>query len=281
MPDRTNRNQVFQQDAPPGVPVKNQMRDDFGYEVPTETVPLPSRGLVYAEGTPLSNATTIDIRAMTAREEDILTSKALIKKGTVVTHLIQSCLVDKTIDAAKMLSGDRNAIMVAIRITGYGQEYVCDVECPACENKFKNEFDLAQLPIRQLDIPPVEPHTNLFECALPLTKKVIRFKFLTGAEEEEIVTTQERKRKVGTIVDNLVTARLSACVVSVDGNSDRNAVSSFVRGLPARDSFFLRKFIDANEPGVDMRSSVVCPSCDEESEVRMPIGAAFFWPDAG
>jgi hypothetical protein len=114
----TDRSALFGGAVPAGIQTKDVMRDDFGFEVPIESVPLPSNGVVYPADSPLHDRETVDIRSMTAREEDILTSRALIKKGTVITELIRSCLTDKRIQVQDMLAGDRNAIMVALRITG-------------------------------------------------------------------------------------------------------------------------------------------------------------------
>jgi hypothetical protein len=254
------------------------MRDDFGFEVPTEAVPLPSLGLVYPDTNPLHSAETVEIRAMTAREEDILTSRALIKKGTVITHLLQSCMVDKRVNVQDMLTGDRNAVMVALRITGYGSEYVAEAECPACNTKSKQNFDLSGLPIKPLEIKPCNAGENLFDFTLPVTKKSVKFKFLTGNDEEEILQIQERKKKTGAISDSLVTTRLQYSLVSVDGKADKALISNFIRNMPARDSLSLRQFIDKNEPGVDMKVDLECPSCSETTEIRMPMGASFFWP---
>lgn len=285
MSDRGDRNQVFGGQGPMGAPpagvmTRDVMRDDFGFEIPVESVPLPSLGVVYPPDSPLCGCETVDIRAMTAREEDILTSRALIKKGTVITNLLQSCVVDKRVDVQKMLSGDRNAVMVALRITGYGSTYTAEVECPSCSDKAKHDFDLSELPIKSLQIQPIEEGQNLFEFQLPVTKKAVRFKFLTGADEEEILTIQERKKKSGSQADSLVTTRLQFSIISVDGKTDKNLVNSFIRSMPARDSMALRQFIDKNEPGVDMKQFISCDACGEQSEVRMPLGASFFWPDA-
>ena len=277
----SDRSQVFGPgSAPPGVQVKDVMRDDFGFEVPVESVPLPSRGVVYPETSPLHGQETIDIRAMTAREEDILTSRALIKKGTVITNLLQSCIVDKKISVPEMLAGDRNAVMVALRITGYGSEYVAEADCPTCGTKSKQEFDLSQLSVKPLEINPVSSGENSFEFTLPVTKKKVLFKFLTGVDEEEIVQIQERKKKTGAIADSLVTTRLQYAVVSVDGKTDKALISNFIRNMPARDSLALRTFIDKSEPGIDMKVFMDCPSCSETSEIRMPMGASFFWPSS-
>ena len=282
MTDRGDKNHVFTGGSPmAGIQTRDVMKDDFGFEIPTESVPLPSRGLAYPSDSPLYGQETIEIRAMTAREEDILTSRALIKKGTVITTLLQSCLVDKRIDVTKMLSGDRNAVMVALRITGYGTDYTAEVDCPNCGTKSKQSFDLSSLPIRPLEISPVDPASNTFECMLPVTKKSVKFKFLTGADEEEILVVQERKKKAGAMTDNLVTTKLQYSIIAVDGKTDKNLISTFIRNMPARDSLTLRQFIDKNEPGIEMKSYMDCPSCSETSEVRMPLGATFFWPDAG
>ena len=274
-------NEVFSaQDARrQGFQVKDVMKDDFGFEVPVESVPLPSGGRVYPVETGLHNLNHIDIRAMTAKEEDILTSRALIKKGTVITELIKSCVVDKRIDVDDMISGDRNALMTAIRITGYGSEYQAECECPACGEKGKGDFALTDLPMKELEIEPVAEGANLFEFMLPLTKKKVHFKFLTGKDEVEINTIMERRKKQGWTADSLVTTRLQHAIVAVDNVKDRNKITQFIKNMPARDSLALRSYIDKNEPGVEMKAWYDCPSCMESSEVRLPIGASFFWPD--
>jgi len=276
--ERASRNEVFSGQKS-GVPTSNVMKDDFGYEVPVELVPLPSGGIVYPTNSPLYGKSAVEVRAMTAREEDILTSKALIKKGTVITHLIKSCLTDKSVDVRNMISGDRNALMIALRVTGYGQSYKVDVDCPACSERSSQAFDLADLPIKQLSLEPTQEGTNLFNFELPVTKKNVQFKFLTGRDEEEIMTMTARKKKSG-LGDNLVTTRLTYSIVSIDGITNKSKVNGFIRNMPARDSLALRRHIDKNEPGIDMKSWMSCDSCLADSEVRLPLGAGFFWPDA-
>ena len=261
------------------MPTRNVMKDDFGFEIPVETVPLPSGGIVYPPEHPLHGCTTVDIRAMTAREEDILTSKALIKKGTVISHLLKSCMIDKRVEPDDMLAGDRNAIMVALRVTGYGAKYSVEVDCPACSERSKQAFNLGELPIKRLETQPVATGTNSFETELPQTKAKVRFKFLIGRDEQEIMQMNERRKKQGQRADNLVTDRLRYSITSVNGVSDKTKLDMFIRNIPARDSLYLRKFIDRNEPGIDMKAWMDCPACLEHSEVRLPLGAAFFWPD--
>ena len=288
--ERTTRNEVFStppvppdqppQGHQPGIQTRNVMHDDFGYDIPTECVPLPSRGVVYSFESALHGKETIDIKAMTAKEEDILTSRALIKKGTVITELIKSCIVDKNIDVEEMLVGDRNAIMTAIRVTGYGADYPIEVDCPDCGESVKQSFDLAQLAIKRLGVEPVAAGANIFETTLPKTKKTVRFKFLTGFDERELMTISERKKKQGKQTDSLVTERYNRQLVSVGSVTDKNKINHFIRNMPAGDSLHLRKFIDKVEPGIDMKGWLECPQCGEQSEVRLPMGASFFWPDA-
>jgi len=278
---RGKRNEVFTgQSNPQGIPSRNVMKEDFGFECPVEIVPLPSRGVTYPADSPMHGKETVSIKAMTAREEDILTSKALIKKGTVISELLKSCVTDEGFDPDTALTGDRNALMVALRITGYGVEYKVEVDCPACGQRSKQEFNLAELPIKRLSVEPVAAGANLFETVLPITKHKVRWKFLTGIEEREISQTTERKKKQGQLNDNLVTTRLSYSIHSVGDITDKTKISFFIRNMPAKDSLYLRRYIDKNEPGIDMKSWMDCPSCLESSEVKLPLGASFFWPDA-
>ena len=261
------------------IQVSNVMRDDFGFEIPQESVPLPSRGVIYPIDGPLHGQETIDIKPMTAREEDILTSRAYIKSGTVLTKLLQSCIVNKSIKPDDLISGDRNALLVSLRITGYGADYDVEVDCPECGTKSKQSFDLSQLSIKRLEVDPVVQGDNLFEVQLPVTKKTVRVKFLTGHDEREMMITNERKKKSGMKVETAITDRLIRSIVSVDGITDRNKLNFFVKNIPARDSLALRRFLDKHEPGIDMKAWMNCPHCHEQSEVGLPMGAAFFWPD--
>jgi hypothetical protein len=265
------------QDGP--IHVSNVMKDDFGFEIPVESVPLPSRGIIYPDDGIIHGCDTIDIKPMTAREEDILTSRAYIKSGTVLTKLLESCIIDKRIKPDTLISGDRNALLVSLRITGYGADYDVEVDCPECGTKSKQSFDLADLQIKRLEVDPVERGQNLFEVKLPVTKKNVRVKFLTGSDERDMMITSERRKKSGMKVESMITDRLSRSVFSVGGISDKNKINFFVKNLPARDSLALRRFLDKNEPGIIMKSWMSCPHCHEQSEVGLPMGASFFWPD--
>lgn len=284
---REAKNAVFNSGAPAGVDPRTpmisqaaQLKSDFGFEIPAEVVPLPSSGLVYPVGSSLYSKDTVEIKAMTAKEEDILTSRALLKKGTVITELIRSCLVDKTVNPLDLLAGDRNALMVAIRITGYGHEYDVELECGECGSKFKGEFNLAELPVKPLTIEPLETGRNLFAYTLPVSKKNVKFKFLTGLDEEEISRYADRTKKLNIGSESNVTTNLLFSIVEVEGITDRNKIGLFVKNMPAKDSQLLRNYIREAEPGIVMKQEVTCSSCGHTEEVNMPLGASFLWPSA-
>jgi rubredoxin len=262
----------------PSMSQADVVKAEFGLDIPTELVPLPSNGKVYPPSSSLHGKDMVEIRPMTAREEDILTSRALLKKGTVVTELIKSCLIDKSINTLDLVAGDRNALMVAVRITGYGAEYTAEVSCPECEAKSQQTFNLAELPVKRLEIDPVTEGQNLFEFVLPHTKKKVLFKFTTGKDEEELTVIQEKQKKLGLKTDSTVTTALQQAIVSVGGIEDRAKINNFIKAMPARDSLALRNYIRQNEPGLTMKQDMTCPECGHSEEVNMPLGVSFLWP---
>lgn len=275
------------QSTPPTVPVPGVQTQttpptsEWGYEIPIDTIPLPSRGLVYPEGSALHGRSDIEIRAMTAKDEDILTSRALIKKGTVISHLLRSCIVDKSINVDDMLLADRQVVMIALRITSYGPEYAVEVQCPACDEKEVTTFDLSQLPIKWLEVQPTAPGQNVFAFQLPMSRVNIQFRFLTGRDEIEMSRDMEaRKKKLKTSFDNVITSQLQRLIVSVNGDTSKSTIARFVDNMPVHDSRVLREYITKIQPGMDMTQDFVCSSCGEMNEVEVPIGASFFWPDA-
>lgn len=279
MSEEVRKNEVFSKETQGTTPTGPGLGQDSKFQVPVETVPLPSNGRVYSANHPLYNKQTVDIRAMTTRDEDILTSRALSKNGTVISQLIRACLIDKRIDPGGMLSGDRNAVMVAIRITGYGRDYAVEVTCPDddCEEKNIYSFDLAQLPIKRLTLEPVSDGENLFSFDLPSGHHVL-WRFMTGRDEEELTQSQNAKKKIKMADEGLVTGRMQRMIVAINGERDRSKISAIIPQLPASDSRAFRKYVQQHEPGIEMIGDFVCPSCGLQSEVDVPLGASFFWP---
>ena len=261
-----------------GMPTSNVMKDEFGWEVPVESVPLPSRGVIYSPDSLLYNTETLQIKAMTAREEDILTSQAYIKENVVVEKLIESCLIEKSINVNDLINGDRNALMVSIRITGYGSDYRVSHSCNSCSNSNSVDVDLTQLKIKRLSEEPVTPGQNLFEYQLPVTNKTIQYKFLNGHDQKEIAIIEQRLKKAGISYDNNVTSFLENTIVSIDGVTDKNKIKHFIMNMPALDSRKLRRHIGQSEPGIDMSWQYSCSHCGHDNDINLPITSEFFWP---
>jgi len=258
----------------------DQLYQELGFDIPVETVPLPSGGKAYPPEHPFHLKEAVSIRAMTAREEDILTSRALLKDGSMISRLIESCVVDKGLDAATLLSGDRNALVTAIRITGYGAEYRSTIACPVCSAPNKHTTNLTDLPVRRLEIDPTGIGHNEFNTTLPVTGKNVTFRFTNGYDEREMTLMSERRAKQGMLIEPVVTDRLFRAITSIEGNTDKSFIRKFVTNMPAGDSRALRQFIDDHEPVVEMKTHFTCSQCGHEEEVPLPVGANFLWPGA-
>lgn len=282
--DRKTKNAIFaaRDAAEKAMSVSKEeiMKRDFGLDIPTSMVPLPSGGKIYPSDSVLHMQDHVEIRGMTTREEDILMSRALIRKGTVISELIKSCITTQGVDVQGLVGGDRNALMVAIRILGYGNEYSGNLECPKCEHKNDINVDLNALEIKTLDINPVELGSNVFSFTLPQSKAEVKFKFLTGKEEEEILATLEMKKKKGIQNDNVITTRLIHSIVSINGVTDKSKLAQFISFMPAIDSVKLRGYMDDIEPGMDMKFEFTCSNCDHYEVMPLPLGPSFFWPNA-
>lgn len=284
--DRETKNAIFAAKAAMEAArqTPQQKEDTLGFDLEIKTTPIPSLGLVYPEGHPLCGVTTVDIKPMTTKEQDILTNRMLAKNGKVVTELLKSCVLDKNIDVTKLVSGDRNAIMFMIRISGYTKDYIPKINCPKCGTNQKLFVDLEQLPLKTLDLQKVNqtmPNSNEFSFVLPVTKKNITFQFLTGEDEERILQEMEMKKKKGVLQENLVTTRLINSVLSVEGHYSKDIITRFCSNLPARDSLALTKHIDANEPGIEMETHFTCSNidCDFSDKIDVPMTSEFFLPE--
>lgn len=249
------------------------------YPFATTQVSLPSLGKLYPKGHPLHDVDFIDLKEMTAKEEDILSSKILLKKGTAIDRLLDNCIVDKRINHKDLLVGDRNTILLALRISGYGPEYNINISCPECGLAQEAELMLDKVNIKTLELGTQEVGINEFEFKLPKSGSVVKFKLLTSGEETEVAKTQENLRKLTkSDTENLVTSRMLRQILSVDGNSDRRFVLDFINSMPIFDSRAFREYVESIEPDVIMKSEFVCKDCNEVSTVDIPITTEFFWP---
>lgn len=245
---------------------------------PTEIISLPSKGLVYPEGNPLRSG-KVEMKYMTAREEDILTSQNLIKQGVVLDRLMQSMIVSP-IRFEDLVIGDKNAIMVAARILGYGKQYEATIPCPFCAAETGIEIDLTQLPEYNIpeDAKMISP--GIFEFILPQSNRVIHFSLLTTGMDKKISRELEAVKKSKDGIDRELTTRLKNLIVSVDGNADKNYVRNFVDNeLFAMDSRALRTYIKEVNPDTRFEIDFECTECGGEKEaLSFNIDTNFFWP---
>lgn len=243
------------------------------FEIPFDVIELPSKGLLY----PGKN-NTVKVQYLTAADENVLTSPNLIKNGKVLDVLLERKLKDSPIPVRDMLIGDRNAIMIWLRATGYGEIYPVKLTDPNTYEEFEHDIDLSALKSKSLNAEPDE--NGLFDFELPKSGKKIKFKLLTVGDESNIIKTAEmREKKLKTQISNTLTYRLEAQIQSIDGNTDRNFISQYIQYMPAFDSLKFREYSDSIEPGIDMEVEVEGPS-GETFPVTVQLGLDFFWPNA-
>jgi len=238
------------------------------FKMPTEIVELPSQGLIYPESSPLSSG-KIEMKYMTAKEEDILTNQNYISKGTVLDELVKSLIVSD-IDYEDLIIGDKNAILVAARILGYGSEY-----------KFnwggeEQNVDLSTLENKPLNNKIFKKGINEFEFKLPHSNIDITFKLLTGKDEKKINAEVEGLKKINKNSSAELSTRMKYIITSVGGNREAKDIREFVDNMfLARDSRALREYIKEVQPDVEL---TFFPE-GKTTKVDIPIGLNFFWPD--
>ena len=241
------------------------------FKLPTEQVELPSKGLIYPEDNPLSSG-TIEMKYMTAKEEDILSNQSYIQNGTVLDKLLKSLIISK-IDYNELIVGDKNAIMIAARVLGYGKDY---------EFEYKGEkvsVDLSTLENKVFDEKAITRGVNEFPFTLPSSDTKITYKLLTHKDEMAIDAEIKGMKKINKNADPAVSTRLKAMILSVNGDDDKKTVREFVDNyLLARDARAFRQHVREVQPDVDLNTMVEVNGGMEAIDI--PITVNFFWPDA-
>ena len=238
---------------------------------PSEIIDLPSKGKFYPPDSPLSSG-TIEMKYMTAKEEDILTNQNYIEKGIVIDKLLQALIVDKAVDYSQLLNGDKNALLIAARILGYGKDY-----------EFEYMGERITIDLSTLDNKPLHPEVekaseNAFNFILPTTGKVITFKLITHADEQAIEQEVKGLKRINKDSSAELSTRLKHMIIAVDGDSEKKNVREFVdTQFLARDSRAFRTYLRDFQPDVDMK---FYPENGPEGGVDIPIGVNFLWPDA-
>lgn len=217
---------------------------------------------------------------MTAKEEDILSSKSLLKKGVALDRFMQSVIVDNNINVQDLYIGDRNAILIAARVTGYGEEYTTQVTCPACVNVSKFTFDLEEKSIDKggdLGEEVTWTENGTFVTTLPVFEVDVELRMLTG-KDESYLTRLNQNKKGKDLPDSSLTDQLKMTIVSVNGRTDPVTIRSLVEHLPAKDSKHLRRVYAQTVPNVSLRQNFECSHCSYEDVMEVPLNAEFFWP---
>ena len=252
---------------------QKQTSNEFHFEVPFDVLPLPSKGLLYP-----GNKDSIKVEYMTASDENILSSPNLIKSGKVLDILIERKIKESPVPVDDMLVGDRNAIMIWLRATGYGELYPVKLTDPVTAEEFEYEIDLNELKTKPIGAQPDENNEFVFD--MPKSKAKVKFKMLTVGDEREIIQKNEKRTKLTkSPIANLLTSRLEKQIVEINGNRDPNYISKYVQVIPAYDSLKFRQYVDEIEPGIDMMVDVEAPS-GEPFQASVPLGINFFWPNA-
>ena len=266
-------------DTSPPPPAVEQQDNTFSFVVPTEFVDLPSEGDFYSEGHPLHGRTSIEMKHMTAKEEDILTSESLLRKGIAIERLLQSLIVDKSVKLDDLLVGDKNALIVGARITGYGSDYHTNVSCPSCRVTQETEFDLLELESSKCTLPEGVERSieDTFFVELPHSGFSVEVRLLTGHDERQYLSGSTRKRKKK-LRESTTTDLLRLLILSVDGRDDVESINNLLEVLPVRDSVHIRKVYEQISPDVDLNQDFDCESCGYEGSIGVPLNADFFWP---
>tara|TARA_B100001123_G_C15343828_1_gene1036135 strand:- start:693 stop:1505 length:813 start_codon:yes stop_codon:yes gene_type:complete len=260
--------------TPQPSPVPQTSVGGLNYVIPTEIVELPSKGVLYPPEHPLYGKEYVEIKQMTAKEEDILTSATLIEKGLVLDHLIQSLLLDKNVSAKTLFSGDKNAILLNARINAYGNEYKASSLCNECGSSSEVTFDLLGVKNKEIDYEDVHLHLDL-----PKTKFKAAIKFLNSHQEDLLIKEIEKKKNLG-IGDNTVTTFLKFVIISINGlSSAESDVNHFIDNMPSSDASYIKNQYAKMKPDVDFSFEVECFSCLNVERREVPITAQFFWPN--
>ena len=246
---------------------------------PTEVINLPSKGWFYPSESPLSSG-TLELKMMTAKEEDILTSKNLIQKNIVLDKLLESVVINKSIKLDDMFVCDRNAAFFAVRRLAYGDMYDATFTCGRCCKENSISIDLGKMDNKEFEFDNYPKGENSFEFKLPFSGVILKYKILSKKDENTIEQELTGLAKISKDFTKEVTTRLSHIITSVDGNSERPRIRKFVNEeLMSKDSLAFRRHIRETMPDLDTTFDFTCAHCGLERKEETPMGVSFFWPN--
>jgi hypothetical protein len=253
---------------------KNEVK---AYDFPTEIVELPSKGKLYPKDSPLSSG-TVEMKYMSAKEEDILTNQSYIKNGVVLDKLFKSLIVSP-VNYNDLLVCDKNAIMIAARILGYGKEYECTVINPETGDEIKTTIDLTELKDKEIDWSLINEGINEFNLELPVSQRQVKLKILTQGDQNKIDIETKGLKKLKR--DAAATTLLKHVIIELDGDSDKSKIRKFIdKELLAIDSRSIRQYLRKVTPDINLSIEVPDEETGDTFRSQLNIGLDFFWPDA-
>ena len=245
---------------------------------PVEIINLPSEGKYYPKGHPLrENGGQLEVKYMTAKEEDILTSTNLIANGTVMDRLLESIVVHTGVNPIELTTGDVNAVLVAARVLAYGKDYEVSITCEECEESIDTVVDLSQLegPDHLIEVDENGYHHFTTDSGLDIViRSMTRGDERDAEKNEKILQTKYNKK-----VSGIITSRLKLIIVSINGETDKNVLANMIDNLVVKDSQKIRREFNNINPTIDMTMEVTCGECDHKMKGGIPIGVGFFWPE--
>ena len=289
MKDLQDDYQMSNEEAVEHLKKAHEVKQVSDYKFPTEVIDLPSRGLIYPQDNPLSSG-KVEMKYMTAREEDILSTSSYIKDGSVLDRLFQSLIISngegRPIKYTDLVIGDKNAIMIAARVLGYGKDYNVEIQDPSSDKKQKEVIDLTQFENKEYDgSNQTELHKNEFRFELPQSNRVVTFMCLTESKERLIKHKLDEYKKANRKLkkdeaSRELTTRMKVAILSIDDSYEIKDVENFVDNeLFAVDSRSLRTHMSKVMPDINLNWEFISEETGGISEMTLPIGTGFFWPD--
>lgn len=252
-------------------PTKAQLQSDLNMGVPYDVIELPSQGRFYK-----SKKSSIKVTYLTAADENVLMSQNLVQSGDMVDVLLRRKILEPDVSIDELLECDKEAVLIFLRNTAYGPTYEISLIDPADSKSFTHTVDLSSVSTKDFTL---EADKNgEYGFSLPVSKKTIKFKFLTGLEEKELDNVA--KEYDGLQIAPIVTKRLEKHITEIDGERELGEIAQRIQSMPIKDSQDLRKYIASNKPGLNLDLNVNAPSGNQVS-TRLSFGVAFFRPFFG
>ena len=281
VPQETNKNEL------PETPPKQRNDNPFGlsFVVPTEIVTLPSGGHLYPENSALKGLKEVEVKSMTAAEEDIMINDSFIQKGVVFDRLIDSIMITPGIKSEELQDCDKLAILMSARKTGYGDAISFSVSCGACNHDYDIDASLTQM-LERSEENPYEPRSgegweyledsNTYSFNITSVDIDANIKLLTRSEVKDLMASREQKKRLG-LPFNETIEFLRAVLVSANGITDRTSLNKLAEILPASAARRIRYVHNVNLPKIDTSQEVTCPACGQEETKEVPFSLGWFW----